>query len=320
MSRPLRIEFPGALYHVTNRGVEQRDTYRSDDDRRLFLHLLSEAVRRFGWNVYTYVLMSNHFHLVFQLTMETLSTGMKWLEGCYVQAFNRRHDRFGHLFQARFDAKLVEKETYLLNVLRYDVLNPVRACMVEKPEDYAWSSYRATAGLAPAPEWLAVDAVLMNFGGERDVARMLYRNFVQEAIGSTETPWADLVGEMYLGSESWVQQMREKVESRPRDSEHPRQQRLIGRWVMQDILDCVARAFGVSVDMVRVERGGQARMLAAWLGCYEAMLTLPAIAAALRFRSTGHVSGLIRKCDERLSSDAGLRSDLDRCREQLHQM
>ncbi|HVS32031.1 MAG TPA: transposase [Thermoanaerobaculia bacterium] len=320
MSRPLRIEFPGALYHLTNRGVEQRDTYRSDDDRRLFLRLLQEAVRRFRWTLYTYVLMSNHFHLLLQLSAETLSTGMKWLEGGYAQAFNKRHDRFGHLFQARFDAKLVEKETYLFNVLRYDVLNPVRAGMVGKPEDYEWSSYRATAGLAPIPPWLAVDEVLMNFGDKRDVAQPRYRNFIQDAIGSTETPWADLVGQMYLGSEGWVQQMREKVESRPRDTEHPREQRFIGRWGMEEVLNCVASGLGVSADLVRAERGGEARMLAAWLGCYEAMLTLSAIAAALRVRSASHVSRLIRKCDERLNGDATLRSSVDRCRELLYRV
>src|SRR6266705_1694555 len=152
MSRSLRLEFPGALFHVTQRGNNQHDIFVDDQDRIFFLELLGKCVNRYGWIITAYVLMSNHFHFVVQLTCNSLSRGMQWLSTRYVQKFNRRHGRKGHLFQGPFDGPLVEKETYGLNVLRYDVLNPVRAGMVARPEDYIWSSHRAVLGMAPAPE------------------------------------------------------------------------------------------------------------------------------------------------------------------------
>jgi putative transposase len=140
MARPLRIEFAGALYHVTSRGNERRRIFRDDVDRKMFLTFLGQAVKRFGWSVTAWVLMSNHYHLVVQTPEANLSRGMHWINGTYAAWFNRRHDRSGHLFQGRFHGVLVEKETYLRELLRYVVLNPVRAKMVARPEDYRWSS------------------------------------------------------------------------------------------------------------------------------------------------------------------------------------
>jgi putative transposase len=146
MARPLRIEFPDALYHVTSRGNERRAIFRSDHDRRTFLGFLGTAARRFGWSVTAWVLMTNHFHVVIQTPEPNLSRGMQWLNGVYAGWFNARHHRSGHLFQGRFKAVLVDSQRYFAEVLRYVVLNPVRAKMVERPEDYRWSSYHVTAG------------------------------------------------------------------------------------------------------------------------------------------------------------------------------
>jgi REP element-mobilizing transposase RayT len=140
MSRPLRLEYPGSLWHVTVRGNGRQDVFRDDRDRQFLLELLGDCVNRFAWILPAYVLMSNHFHLVNELTSETLSRGMQWLNGTYSQAFNRRHERVGHLFQGRFKAFLIEKEAYFLEVLRYVVLNPVRAGMVR--------GLRSTSGAA----------------------------------------------------------------------------------------------------------------------------------------------------------------------------
>src|SRR5215213_10285052 len=142
MARPLRIDVPGALHHVTSRGNERRPIFRSNRDREAFLQLLAEAVKRFGWSVTAWVLMTNHFHLVIQTPEANLSRGMQWLNGSYADWFNRRHERSGHLFQGRFKSFLIDQETYFDEVLRYVVLNPVRANMVGGPEEYRWSSYR----------------------------------------------------------------------------------------------------------------------------------------------------------------------------------
>lgn len=182
MARPLRIEFTDALYHVTSRGNERRPIFRSDQDRRAFLDFVGQAARRFGWSVTAWVLMTNHFHLVIQTPEPNLSRGMHWLNTVYAGWFNARHQRSGHLFQGRFKSFLIEGETYFAEVLRYVVLNPVRAKMVQRPEDYRWSSYHATAGLI-ASDWLDVRAALRPFGDDMALAEANYREFVQAGIG-----------------------------------------------------------------------------------------------------------------------------------------
>jgi putative transposase len=146
MSRPLRIEFPGAFYHVTSRGNARKKIFLNDIDRVSFIETLAWVVERFGWICHAYCLMDNHFHLLIETPMPNLSLGMRQLNGVYTQRFNRRHKRVGHLFQGRFKSILVEQDRYLLELCRYIVLNPVRAKMVAASEEYPWSSYRATVG------------------------------------------------------------------------------------------------------------------------------------------------------------------------------
>jgi putative transposase len=313
MTRPLRIEYPGSLWHVTVRGNERRDIYRDDVDRELFLELLGEAVTRFGWILDAYVLMSNHFHLLVQLTVETLARGMQWLDGSYAHTFNRRHGRVGHLYQGPYWTSLVQKEVYFQTVLRYIVLNPVRAGMVGHPRDYAWSSYPATAGSTPAPDWLATDEVLSQFGATREVAQERYRAFIDDGIGNGESPWKHIIGQIYLGSEGWAEGLRDRVASQPRDCQHPRVQREVGAPPMAVVVRAVAEALCVDEGVIRDHRGGAPRLLAAWIGAKESLLPLSAIAAGLRLRSAGHVSDLIRRCDEQLQHNEMLQSGLARC-------
>jgi len=190
MARPLRIEFPDALYHVTSRGNERRPIFNDDVDRQMFLIFLSRTVKRFGWSLTAWVLMSNHFHLVIQTPEANLSRGMHWLNSAYAGWFNRRYQRSGHLFEGRFHAFLVEKETYLRELLRYVVLNPVRAKIVARPENYRWSSYRSTAGLEAADHWLDVASILSLFDDDPSVARCEYQEFVLTKVEGTERLWS----------------------------------------------------------------------------------------------------------------------------------
>jgi REP-associated tyrosine transposase len=314
MARPLRLEFPGALFHVTSRGNEQRDIFRDDDDRLRFLESLQDAVDSFRWILTAYVLMSNHVHLLLQLTEDaTLSAGMQWLNGTYALAFNRRHRRVGHLFQGRFHAPIIEKETYFLNVARYVVLNPVRAGIVANAGDYVWSSHRAMIGATPVPTWLAAEDLLANFGPARSNARHRYCRFVNDPLAPMQNPWTDLVGEMYLGSETWVDRMREKVELRPRCDAHPRDQRILKRPSMTEVVTAVADVIGIDEDRVRRGHGGIPRMLAAWLGSHEGFLTNSEIAAGLRLRSASRVTALVRSCDRQLDDNDEIREAIDRC-------
>lgn len=307
MSRPLRLEFPGSLHHITSRGNARQNIFIDDDDRERFLELLGKCVERFSWILTAYVLMSNHFHLVVQLTEESLSRGLQWLNSKYPQTFNRRHGRVGHLLQGRPDIRLVQKERYAREVVRYVVLNPVRAGIVERPDEYPWSSHLAVLGRAPLPDWLAVDDLLVQFGSNRELARAAYREFVNAAIGIQTSCWRELTSQIFLGSDDWRQEIRRRVDLRPRSSDHPRVQRLVGTPSMHDVVCAVAEMFSVHSSRVRDGRGGLPRMLAAWIAWHEGQLTSSEIASGLRLRHAGHISRLVTQCDQQLSGNARLR-------------
>lgn len=210
MSRPLRIEFAGALYHVTSRGDRREDIFLDDGDRELFLVVLSEAVEAYNWSVHSYCLMGNHYHLLLETPDSNLSKGMRHLNGVYTQRFNRSHKHVGHVFQGRYKAIIVQKETYLLELARYIVLNPVRARMVRSARDWPWSSYRASAGLADCPAWLETDWILSAFSEKRFEAIERYRDFVAEGKNQPAL-WENLKNQIFLGTEAFVQIMQSRI-------------------------------------------------------------------------------------------------------------
>ncbi len=233
MARPLRLEFPGAVYHVTGRGNARTAVFVDDADRRQFLDELSDVVERQAWVCHAYCLMTDHYHLLVETLQGGLSRGMQYLNGVYTQRFNRRHGRVGHLFQGRFKAILVEKESHLLEVARYVVLNPVRAGMVSDPGDWPWSSYLATAGLAPVPPFLTVDWIRARFGDDPEKAVRGYRRFVDAGRGAKV--WNDLRGGWLLGSSRFADAVRPLLEAKPVDREHPRQQRAAVRRSLEEL-------------------------------------------------------------------------------------
>jgi putative transposase len=203
MARPLRLEFAGALYHVTARGDRREDIFIDEADRERFLAVLAEVESDFNWALHAYCLMDNHYHLLIETPDGNLSKGMRQLNGVYTQRFNRRHGRVGHVFQGRFKAILVQKESYLLELARYIVLNPVRARMVRDASRWRWSSYRATAGLIEKPQWLHIDGVLSAFSSRRVTAIARYAAFVAEGKNQP-SPWEQLRNQVFLGSEEFV--------------------------------------------------------------------------------------------------------------------
>lgn len=237
MARPLRIEFEGAVYHITSRGNAGNDVYTSDSDRTLFLKVLRRTVERYRWLCYAYCLMSNHYHLLIETPEPNLSRGMRHLNGVYTQSFNRAHRRMGHIFQGRFKAILIEKESHLLEVARYIVLNPVRAGMVGHPRDWPWGSYRATAGEAQPLAFLALDWLLEQFGSRRRQAVLAYRKFARE--GGDTPVWDQLQGGALLGTETFVEQMRPLLQDAARSQEFVRNERLLGQPSLEQLFEDV---------------------------------------------------------------------------------
>jgi putative transposase len=183
MARPLRLEFAGALYHVTSRGGGREAIFRGDGGRLVFFEVLAGVCERLNWVIHAYCLMTNHYHLLIETPEGNLAKGMRELNGVYAQRFNRIHRRVGHVFQGRYKAILVQKETYLLELARYVVLNPVRVHMVASAGDYPWSSYRAMIRDAAPPDWLETGAILNLFGQTDGQAIASYRNFIAAGTG-----------------------------------------------------------------------------------------------------------------------------------------
>jgi len=228
MARPLRIEFPGAVYHVTSRGNAKQAIFIHDEDRGRFLDVLSIVVERFHWLCHAYCLMKNHYHLLIETPKGNLSKGMRELNGVYTQGFNQRYRRVGHLFQGRYKAIIVEKDNHLLSLCRYVVLNPVRVGLIKRPEQWRGSSYRATIGLVKRPSFLTDDWVLSQFDGRKRIAMGKYRRFVMEGIDK-ESPWETLKGQIFYGTDEFIKQLSGLLDGKEKIKEVPRLQRYVAR-------------------------------------------------------------------------------------------
>ena len=276
MARPLRLEFPGAIYHVTTRGDRREPIFLDDEDRRTFLRLLEREVAQQGWLLYAYCLMGNHYHLMLETPEPGLGRGIGRLNGVYTQAFNRRHKLVGHLFQGRYKAIVVDRDSYLLELCRYVVLNPVRASLVEGPELWPWSSYSATVGTAPAPYWLAVAEVLRLFGKGHTAARRAYARFVADGA-DTPSPWKELAGQMFLGEDTFLEQMQNLAAAQPGEDVPERQRRLV-RPDQETILREVALVYCLSPEKVLDRASGPAFKAAVYLLRRTANLSLKEVA------------------------------------------
>jgi len=212
MARPLRIEFAGALYHVMSRGDRQESIFPGDEDRKDWLVVLSRTCDRFNWLVHAYCQMTNHYHLLIETVDGNLSRGMRQLNGVYTQHFNQRHKQVGHLFQGRYQAILVQRDTYLLELSRYVVLNPLRARMVNRLEHWQWSSYPSVMGYSMAPDWLDADWLLSQFGKHRKGARKKYAEFVMQGAG-LPSPLDSSRGQLLLGDEAFIDRFKNTRES-----------------------------------------------------------------------------------------------------------
>jgi len=307
------LEYPGAWWHVFSRGVDRKDVFRGDQDRRHFLGLLAVAVPHFRWRLHAYVLMANHYHLLVETVEPTLSRGMKKIGGDYATWFNKKHDRVGHLFQARFGAQLIDSDEYLLTVARYIVLNPVRAHIVDDALAWPWSSARATAGCAAVPPWLTTGAILDRLEPRNSVkARQRYRTFIHD-VTSAKSPWRNVVGQLYLGGSAFIDRVKERIDEQERSREHPRAQRIVRCATVAEIRTAVERVAGEAPT----ECGSRpVRLAFAMLAHAEALAPLREVGAVLGIGATG-AWALIRRARVAVQSDPMFANLLERVRMQI---
>jgi putative transposase len=317
VSRQLRIDFPGAIHHITSRGNERRAIYRDDRDREKFLEILEEVVNLRRWVLHAWVLMSNHYHLLIETPEVGLSRGMKKLNETYARWFNESHRRVGHLFQGRFKNILVERESHLLELTRYIVLNPVRCGAVTYAGDWKWSNYRATAGLAPAPNWLETEWTLAKFDPQdKGQAREGYRRFVADARGASYKPWESLIGQIYLGGEAFCDMIQTMISSQPRSRAHPRAQLEIVRPTLDHLIDLVLGEFDETPETLRTKNHRPGRKAFAMLAYRECGLTMQMIAEYLGVSGQA-VSKMVRAAEELEHGNRTFRRSLKRVRSAL---
>jgi REP element-mobilizing transposase RayT len=288
MSRPLRFIDPDSLQHVTSRGNRKQDIVRSDDDCLNVMEILAGVVLDRQWILHAWVLMTNHLHLLVTAPLGNLSDGMRDLLGECASRFNTIHHQVGHLFQHRFDAKLVERERHQLELTRYLPLNPVRCGLARTPAEWPWSSYRATAGFAPVPPWLDVDGTLSVFHpSDREIAQKEFRQFVSCVRDVEYDPWSELTNGWVLGSPEFCQDVQKWIDEKSRSSEHPARQRRVAAPGIDDLIAVVKSELDVTDIIQRAGRHQTARKLIADLAHDECGLKFPVIGAHLGVTAYG---------------------------------
>jgi putative transposase len=308
MARPLRIEFPDAFYHVTARGNERRNIFRDDRDRQRLLGYLESAVLRYKAVVHVYCLMSNHYHLLLSTPAGNLSQIMQHINGGYTAYFNKRHNRAGHLLQGRYKAILVEADPYAGELSRYIHLNPVRAGIAGRPEEYPWSSYAAFIGKTVPPNWLTIDWLLRYFGKKTGEARQAYRFFVEANMGEREDPLKEAVAGLILGRVEFVDEIRGKfLGKRQRERDIPSLRELTKASVSR-IFEEAAREFQ--------DEPGVARKAAIYLSHQYSGRSLREIGDLLALGESG-VTQASRRFESNMKGSRTLRRRVQRVRKTL---
>jgi REP element-mobilizing transposase RayT len=302
MARKPRIHLPGGIYHVIFRGNGGQDVFLSEADRYRFYLLLQEGSNRFGYRIHAFCLMGNHIHLALQVGDIPLSRAMHNLSFRYTRWINWREQRSGHLFQGRYKAILVDGENYLLELVRYIHLNPVRAGLVVDPEEYSWSGHRAYLGKEILP-WLTTEWMLAQFGKSVAKARAAYMAFVLEGVDEVHRPDFHGAGvdSRLLGDDNFMDRCLSGSGEMPL------------RLTAQQIIDQVCLAYHIDVSLLKAKSqqrtASEARAMAGWLARESGCVTLSSIAKLVN-RDVGSISSAVRRLSDRIQDDPELAEKL----------
>ena len=314
MARPLRLEFPGAIYHAYARGNNRQRIYLTEDDRREYTSRLAETVNRFDWEMLSFVQMTNHVHHLFCTPQPNLSKGMQYLLSGYANYFQRRHGRTGHVFQGRFKGELIEDESYYWAVSRYIHLNPLRVAtpLVDNLMDWPWSSFPGFADPGRRLEWVSYEKVLQSWqGGFGSSAMSSYLDFVADGITSPpENPFANAVDGWILGTDKFVDKLKSILEIPSDVANLPKAKRLL-HMDLPDLLRRVTEFYGVTEAQVLRRRGRHsARAVFVWLARRHTSATRRELAHFLGLSHPDSVSSLIAKVNRHLTPTSPIHHDI----------
>jgi len=311
MARQLRIEYPGAFYHVTSRGNERKPVFKSKRDREKFLEYLESASERYGAVVHVYCLMDNHYHLLIETPAGNLSQIMQHINSAYTTYFNVKRQRSGHLFQGRYKSILVQADEYAKELSRYIHLNPVRAGMVETPEEYQWSSYMYYAVKKEKPEWLFTDFILGYFGEKHPVAQQKYKAFVNSLIGKEyKSPLSDVAFSVILGVSDFVNEIKDKFLSKKKQD---RNLPALNEQTDRPNMDAIDKA----VDFIVEKDEKLARQMKLYLCHRYTGIKLRDIGNRFNIGESG-VTQTSRRFSEKLKKDKKARKDVELVKKKLN--
>ena len=310
MARPLRINYPGAFYHVTSRGNERREVFKSQRDREKFLFYLASAFERYGAAIHCWCLMGNHYHLLLETPGGNLPQIMRHINGAYTTYFNIKRQRSGHLFQGRYKAFLVEADSYALELSRYIHLNPVRAGLAGRPESYAWSSYHSYIGNVPTPGWLNERMILGKLTPDETAARTRYRRFVEDRLGGEdESPLREAIGGAILGGSAFVERItHDHVKTRGQKEDVPALRLLATHPTVEQIIE------GAKEKLGRDE--GVARRVGLYLSHELSGLSLRELGEAFGMRGTA-ICEASRRMRKRIAVDPNFAAIVAEIRERV---
>lgn len=345
MARPLRMDYEGAWYHVMNRGIERREIFLNDDDRRGFVRLLSEMEEEFGVEVHAYCLMSNHYHIALHTREANLSRAMRWLGQSYTQGFNRREHRVGPLFQGRFKSVPVEPEEWLTQLSIYIHLNPLHITRLglgkaeEKRESrgvgkapdvkevnrrlgelraYPWSSYRYYGGYRTTPEWLKTETILSRFGRELKAQRAGYRSLLRDQLkrGTEESRFERIREEVAIGSAAFVEQLKSKfIVGMSRETAG---KKAMARTVtLEEIIARVEEMRGAAKEEWLNQHGDEGKWMILKLARHRCGMTLRELGEAIGGMDYAAVSMGIRRYEKRLERNKDKKRRFDRVAKKL---
>lgn len=312
MARKPRIHLPGGLYHVIFRGNGGQDVFLNDADRYRFYLLLQEGTYRFGYRVHAFTLMTNHIHIVLQVGDIPLSRGIHNLSFRYTRWINWREKRSGHLFQGRYKAVLVDGDSYLLELVRYIHLNPVRAGMVAMPDEYPWSGHRAYIGKELIP-WLTTDWTLAQFGKSAAKARTEYINFVLDGLDDKRRPEFHGAGidSRLLGDDSFMDKCLSFSGGMPLCL------------TAQQITDKVCLAYNIDLSALKTKSqqriASEARAVTGWIARESGCVTLSDVAKIVS-RDVGTISSSVRRLSDRIQNEPELANRMRSLKAEVEQV